>query len=277
MSGIYDLRRGGSSLILSIPHAGRALPEGFEGRLTPVARTLVDTDWWLERLYAFGAELDATILSAKLSRYVIDLNRDPSGVSLYPGQATTDLVPMTTFDGEPIYAAGAAPDQAEIAERRRLYFDPYHAALEAELDRVKARRGYALLYDCHSIRSVIPRLFDGTLPVFNLGTNSGASCDPGLQQRLTAALERGCAGKPDLSWIVNGRFKGGWITRHYGRPAEHVHAVQMELACRAYMDETLPFAYREDRAAQALPVLRAVVDEMAAWAAGDPRLVAAGS
>lgn len=258
---LYDLRRGNSALILSIPHAGRDLTPGLEARLTPQGRALVDTDWWLERLYRFAADaFDATVIRASLSRYVIDLNRDPSGSTLYPGQATTDLVPTTTFDGEPIYRAGQAPSPEEVAERKRDSFVPYHAALAAEIARVKTMHGKALLYDCHSIRSIIPRLFEGTLPVFNLGTNSGSSCDPRLERRIAAILA-----SSGRTHVVNGRFKGGWITRHYGRPVDNVHAVQMELACRAYMQEEPPFAYDEDKAASAQSVLRRIFEDMIDW------------
>jgi formiminoglutamase len=263
MTAIHDLRRGGSPLILSIPHCGRELTPGLAERLTAEGRSLIDTDWWLERLYDFGAALDVTILSARLSRYVIDLNRDPSGASLYSGQVTTELVPTTTFDGAPLYL-GEPPDAAEIAGRKTLYFEPYHAALAAEIARVKAAHGIVLLYDCHSIRSVIPRLFEGELPVLNLGTSSGTSCAPALEAELVRTL-----GESTYSHVVNGRFKGGWITRHYGRPAEHVHAVQMELACRAYMQEAPPFAYDEARASAIRPVLRALVSRMLRWASAN--------
>lgn len=262
MSEIFDLKRGGSPLILSIPHCGRALAPGLAERLTPAGQSLIDTDWWLEQLYDFGAALDATVISAKFSRYVIDLNRDPSGASLYPGQATTELIPTTTFDGEPLYRRGQELSPSEIEDRKRHYFEPYHAALAAEIARVKSSQGIVLLYDCHSIRSVIPRLFEGELPVLNLGTNSGASCDPTLQAEIVRTLEEATA----FSHIVNGRFKGGWITRHHGRPAENVHAVQMELACRAYMQEEAPFAYDEAKAPAIRMVLLAVLMRMLRFA-----------
>ncbi|MFO1170713.1 MAG: N-formylglutamate deformylase [Hyphomicrobiaceae bacterium] len=264
MSAIYDLKRGGSPLILSIPHCGRELTPGLTERLTPEGRSLIDTDWWLEKLYDFGTALDATVISAKLSRYVIDLNRDPSGASLYPGQATTDLIPTTTFDGAPLYRSGHELKPAETEERKRLYFTPYHDALAAEIARVKSAHGMVLLYDCHSIRSVIPRLFDGELPVMNLGTNSGASCAPALQTEIVRTLQE----TPAFSHVVNGRFKGGWITRHFGRPADNVHAVQMELACRAYMQETAPFAYDEAKAPAIRMALLAILMRMQRWAAG---------
>lgn len=264
MASHFTLARGTSPLILSIPHAGRELTAGLFERLTDTGRSLLDTDWWLERLYAFAGDgLGASVLSANLSRYVIDLNRDPSGAPLYPGQATTELVPTTTFDGEPIYKPGHEFQVGEIAERRKLYFDPYHVALTAEIARVKAAHGVALLYDCHSIRSVVPRLFSGTLPVFNLGTNSGRSCAPSLKAAIAEVIE--AAEANGFSHVINGRFKGGWITRAYGDPANGVHTVQMELACRAYMDETPPFAYDAGKAATAQTVLREVLDTMLAW------------
>ena len=259
---VFTLQRGGSPLILSIPHAGMALIPGLAERLTDSGRQLPDTDWWLDRLYGFAApDLDATVLSATHSRYVIDLNRDPSGASLYPGQATTGLFPATTFDGEPLYRRGRELAPEETDGRQRGYFDPYHAALAAEIARVKSLHGFALLYDCHSIRSEVPRLFAGTLPVFNLGTNSGQSCATGLEAALADVLTSAAG----FTHAVNGRFKGGWITRAYGRPGEQVHAVQMELACRAYMSERPPFGYDPALAAAVQPVLRELLKTMLAW------------
>jgi N-formylglutamate deformylase len=230
---IFSLREGGSPLILSMPHPGVEVPDDILAQLNDVGRALADTDWRMRELCRFAERFDPTVIEAGLSRYVIDLNRDPSGASLYPGQATTELVPTTDFDGRPIWRE--PPGAAEIERRKRLYFQPYHDALQAQIARVKAAHGYCALYDCHSIRSVIPRLFPGELPVLNLGTNGGASCDPAIERAAAAAL----AGGP-LSHVVNGRFKGGWITRRYGRPAERVHAVQMEIAMRAYLAEERP-------------------------------------
>ena len=195
---------------------GRTFRRDIEARLVSPWLARKDTDWWIDRLYDFAGDLGATMLRTRISRTVIDVNRDPSGASLYPGQATTGLCPTETFDGEPLYQPGSEPDEAEIARRRELYFEPYHAAL-AGRDRAAARRSHPriVLYDCHSIRSVVPRLFEGELPHMNIGTNSGASCDPALQR----AIEAICAASP-FSWVANGRFKGGWITRHYGRPGE---------------------------------------------------------
>jgi len=224
--------QGEAPLVLSMPHTGTDLGE-IEAKLVSPWLARKDADYWIDKLYAFGQGLGASIVRTSLSRVVIDVNRDPSGVSLYPGQATTEMCPTTTFEGEPLYKPGQAPTEAEIAGRRSRYFDPYHTALRAEIDRLRARHPKVVLYDCHSIRSVIPRLFDGELPNFNIGTNSGQSCDPALADSVAAA----CAATP-FSHVVNGRFKGGYITRHYGRPAEGVHAIQMELACRGYINET---------------------------------------
>lgn len=223
--------RGNAPLVLSMPHAGTELG-GIEPRLVSPWRARKDADWWIDKLYDFGRGLGASIVRTSLSRSVIDVNRDPSGVSLYPGQATTELCPTTTFDGEPLYTPGQEPDAAEIAERRVQFYDPYHAALRTEIDCLRAKFPCVVLYDCHSIRSAVPRLFQGDLPNFNIGTNSGASCDPALSDAVAAV----CA-ETDYSHVVNGRFKGGYITRHYGRPKDGVHAIQMELACRGYVRE----------------------------------------
>jgi formiminoglutamase len=222
---------GSAPLVLSMPHTGTELGE-IEPKLVSKWIGRKDADWWIEKLYDFGGTLGATIVRTSLSRTVIDVNRDPSGASLYPGQATTELCPTTTFDGEPLYKPGQAPNDAEIADRRARYYDPYHNALRDQIARLRAKHACVVLYDCHSIRSVVPRLFEGELPNFNIGTNSGKSCDPSLETAVAAA----CA-KSAYTHIVNGRFKGGYITRHYGRPAENVHAVQMELACRGYLKE----------------------------------------
>jgi N-formylglutamate deformylase len=229
----FTLTRGASPLILSMPHPGTGMPPEVAAALNKRGRLVEDTDWHMRALYAFAERFRPSVIEAHLSRYVIDLNRDPSGVSLYPGQATTELVPTTTFDGAPIWKT--PPDAAEIARRRALYFEPYHAALAAEIARVKAEYGFVLLYDCHSIKSRIPRLFDGELPLMNLGTNRGGACAPAVQ----AECERVMAAS-GLTWVSNGRFKGGWITRRYGDPAGHVHAVQMELGLRGYLTAEAP-------------------------------------
>lgn len=266
-----EIHRGDAPLVVSFPHTGTDIPAGLEERFVSTWLARKDTDWWIERLYDFARDLGATTVRTKISRSVIDVNRDPSGASLYPGQATTELCPTATFDGEPLYRAGEAPGAAEIAARRGAYFDPYHEALEGEIARLQVRHGKVVLYEAHSIRSRIPRLFEGELPNFNLGTNSGASCDPAL----TAAAEAACDAS-GFSRVTNGRFKGGWTTRHYGRPGRGVHAIQMELASRGYMDdpaeaptpETWPAPYAQAQAAPMRAVLTDVLKACIAFARG---------
>jgi N-formylglutamate deformylase len=227
-----EIRRGGAPLLVSFPHTGTDIPADIERRLISSWLARKDTDWWVHLLYGMARDLDATTVRTTVSRTVIDPNRDPSGASLYPGRPTTELCPRETFDGEPLYVPGGAPAGAEIAARRARYFEPYHAALAAEIGRLKAAHGLVVLYDAHSIRSRIPRLFEGALHHFNIGTHAGRSCDAAL----TRAVERACE-HPSLTRITDGRFKGGWTVRHHGRPDRGVHAIQMELACRTYLDE----------------------------------------
>ena len=260
------VERRDAPLIVSIPHAGTDLL-GFEPALVDSWLARKDADWRLDALYDFVTPLGVTVLRTRLSRSIIDANRDPSGASLYPGQATTELVPTTTFDGEPLYRPGRAPDAAEIAERRRLYFDPYHAALAGEIARLRQKHKRVALFDAHSIRSVIPRLFDGELPVFNLGTNSSASCDRGLREAVSEVLK--ASGQ---SMVVDGRFKGGWITRAYGKPTEGVEALQLELACRAYMNEpggpaqeNWPMPIDEKRAAPTRVTIKRALGTILDW------------
>jgi formiminoglutamase len=261
MSDWLEIMRGPAPLIVSIPHAGTEIPGMYAERFQSLWLARKDADWWLPQLYAFAEDLGATVIRTHISRSVIDVNRDPSGVSLYPGQATTELCPTTTFDGEPLYKVGFGPD--DIEERKAAYFAPYHAALASEIARLRAEHPRIALYDCHSIRSNIPRLFDGELPNFNIGTNDGKSCDGALTARVQAIC---AAAAPDYSHILNGRFKGGYITRHYGNPAQGVHAIQMELACRGYMrepatptPETWPAAYDSAYAATIAAVLQEIL------------------
>jgi N-formylglutamate deformylase len=219
-------------LILSFPHTGTEIPAPYREGLQALDLARRDADWWIDKLYAFGRDLGATFVHTAISRTVIDVNRDPSGRSLYPGQPTTELCPLLTFDGTPLYKPGQEPDSGAIAERRRAYFDPYHEALSREIARLRQLHPRVVLYDCHSIRSIIPRLFDGALPVFNIGTNRGASCDATLRTAIAKACE-----SEIFPAVLDGRFTGGWITRSFGKPDDGVHAVQMELACRGYMHE----------------------------------------
>ena len=262
---IVTVTRGSSPLILSMPHPGTSVPSEVAAQLNERGRLVEDTDWHMRQLYGCAERFQPTIVEAQLSRFVIDLNRDPAGVSLYPGQATTELVPTTTFDGAPIWQT--APGAYEIERRKAAYFQPYHAALSAEIERVKAEHGYCVLWDCHSIKSVIPRLFEGTLPTLNLGTNSGESCAGGVEAAAVTAMAR-----QPFTQIANGRFKGGWITRHYGRPSESVHALQMEIALSAYLaDEAAPWAFDETKAASLQTALSATIEAALAAAAAIER------
>jgi N-formylglutamate deformylase len=252
---VFTLHRGSAPLLVSLPHDGSTIPTDLAARLLPSARRAPDTDWHVSRLYAFARELGASLLVPSYSRYVVDLNRPRDDTSLYPGQNTTGLCPIVQFSGEAVYQAGEEPQPEEIAERVVTYWQPYHDALAGEIARLRSLHGRVVVWEGHSIRSVVPFLFEGRLPDVNLGTANGASCTPALQQRL----ERVLAAQADYTHVTNGRFKGGHITRHYGRPAEGVEAVQLELAQCNYMDEG-SFEYLPDRAGLVQPVIRQLLE-----------------
>ncbi len=266
------VRRGDAPLVLSLPHTGTDLPRQIEQRLVSPWLARKDTDWWIDRLYDFAASLDVTMVRTAMSRTVIDVNRDPSGAALYPGLPGTALCPTTTFDREPLYRTGEAPGDEEIAERRALWYDPYHAALDDEVARLRARHRIVVVYDCHSIRSRVPDLFEGTLPVFNIGTDNGRTCDPALSAAIAATC--GLSGR---SRVIDGRFRGGAIVRRLGRPASGVHAVQMELACRGYLREprdaiderSWPVSFDPSFAMPIRETLVRVLDECLAFARAD--------
>jgi N-formylglutamate deformylase len=251
VSDACTLHRGTAPLLVSMPHDGTAIPPEIASRMTPAARRTPDTDWHVSRLYAFARELGASMLQPKHSRFVVDLNRPPDGAALYPGRHETGLCPHVTFLGEPVYLEGEAPREDEVRERVERWWRPYHDALRAELDRLLATHGRVVLWEAHTIRGVVPLFFEGELPDLNLGTAGGASCRPALQDRL----ERVLASQAEYTHVVNGRFKGGYITRHYADPAHGVDAVQLELAQRTYMDED-SYAYDAERAARLEPLLR---------------------
>lgn len=255
----YSFQHGSKPVLISIPHLGTQLPAEVRARYAPVAAELADTDWHLDRLYAFAAELGASIIAARVSRYVIDLNRPPTDESLYPGQTTTGLCPGETFRGETLYLPGHAPDAAERARRIDTYWRPYHHTLEHELQRLRAEHGAVLLWEAHSIASVLPRLFEGKLPDLNFGTADGKSCDAGLAAKVVGAVQVHPAAR-ELTHVVNGRFKGGYITRRYGNPAQGVHAIQLEMCQSLYMDEAAPFGYVAEKAAAVQPVLGAALE-----------------
>jgi formiminoglutamase len=254
-----EVRRGASPVILGLPHTGTDVPPDVWERLNAEGRKLRDTDWHVDTLYD-GLLPDVTTVRATYHRYVIDANRDPSGQSLYPGQNTTGLIPLTDFDDQPLWKDGSEPDAAETERRLQLFHRPYHAALAGEVARIKALHGVVVLYDCHSIRSVCPFLFDGRLPDFNIGTFDGRSCAP----EIGNAVRDICAAASGYTHVVNGRFKGGWTTRHYGRPADGVHAIQMELAQATHLEtEALPFAYSPAKAERLRAHLGAILAALA--------------
>jgi len=260
---IYRFTPGTIPLLVSMPHVGTHIPERLAARMTDGARAVPDTDWHVDRLYDFLDALGASVIQATHSRYVVDLNRPPDSAPLYPGAANTGLCPTEQFDGAPIYRPGQSPGDAEVQERLAQFWRPYHERLAAELAALKARHGVALLYEAHTIRSRVPRLFEGRLPDINLGTADGASAADDLAAALLETAGRAAA----YTSVLNGRFKGGYITRHYGRPAEAVHAVQLELAQLTYMEEDPPFRFRDDLAAAVRPTLRAILQSMIGWAA----------
>ncbi|MGL4541665.1 MAG: N-formylglutamate deformylase, partial [Polymorphobacter sp.] len=255
--------------VIGLPHTGTAIAADLLPQFVSPWLARRDADWWIDRLYGFAAAMGATVVHTAISRSVIDANRDPSGVSLYPGQVTTGLCPTETFDGAPLYGAGFDPDAAEIERRRVRWHAPYHAALASELVRLRRIHPRIVLYDAHAIRSHVPRLFDGELPQFNIGTNSGASCAPGLTAAVAAAS--------GASQVINGRFKGGYTTRHHGNPGAGIHALQMELAMRGYLDEPAtpdadnwPPAYDTARAEPMLATLKTILTVCLHWAAKEP-------
>jgi N-formylglutamate deformylase len=260
-SKIFRFAAGTTPLLISFPHVGTVIPEALARRLTPAALALPDTDWHVDRLYDFAPALGAGTLVALQSRYVVDLNRDPAGDPLYPGAENSELVPLTTFAREPIYRAGEAPGAEEVAERVAHSFAPYHRALADELERLKQRFGFAVLWDAHSIASRVPRFFDGRLPDLNLGSARGKSAAPDLVRRVLSVLETA----PPFSAVLDGRFTGGHITRQYGHPDQNIHALQLEMAEIAYMEESPPYAYDETRAAPLKRVLEQVVRAILAW------------
>ena len=259
---MVELNRGNSPVILGLPHTGTYVPEDIRAKLNDTGRRLTDTDWHIHELYR-GLLPDATTVRATFHRYCLDANRDPSGTSLYPGQNTTGLIPLTDFDNRPLWIEGREPDATETVERVLRFHEPYHRVLQAEIERVRAKHGVAVLYDCHSIRSVCPFLFEGKLPDFNIGTDNGRTCDPLMEQEVSAI----CQAAEGYTTVTNGRFRGGWTTRYYGRPGEGVHAIQMELAQVTHLkSETLPFDQDGEKSAKLRIVLEQILQRIEALA-----------
>ncbi len=257
----YSLQRGTAPLLISFPHVGTEIPADQRDRYTERALEVEDTDWFLNRLYAFAADLGATLIVPRYSRYLIDLNRSSDNAPMYPGQNNTELCPTRHFTGDVLYRAGHAPDAMEIARRIEQYWQPYHDSLHDELATIKARHGHAVLFDAHSIKSELPWLFEGELPHMSVGTADGASCAPGLRASVAAVF----AAQSAFSHVLDGRFKGGHITRHFGAPSDGVHAIQLEMCLRAYMEETRPYQWNDARAEGVTPLLRAFVETLLKW------------
>lgn len=257
----FTLHPGHAALLVSLPHCGTEIPEPVLARMVPQARALEDTDWHLAELYAFVRDVGASLIAPRYSRYLIDLNRPPDNASMYAGVNTTGLCPERFFSGEALYRPGRQPDDAEVDHRRGAYWQPYHDALQRELARLKDTHGWALLLDGHSIKSELPWLFPGRLPDLNLGTVDGASCAPSLRAALLQQLEA----QRRFTFAADGRFKGGYIVRRYGRPPEGVHAVQLEMCWSCYMAEAPPYRSDPRRSAQLLPVLQQMVQTLLQW------------
>jgi N-formylglutamate deformylase len=258
----FHFKAGHLPLLVSMPHAGLDIPDQLARRMTPAAQHRADTDWHLVPLYGFLQQMGASTLAARWSRYVVDLNRPPEDGNLYPGQDSTGLCPLDTFDKQPLYRPGQAPDEAEVQQRLAQYWQPYHRQLQSEIDRLLQLHGVVLLWDAHSIKSVVPRFFDGKLADLNFGTADGTTCAVDLMDAVLASA----ASSPSYSCVHNGRFKGGYITRHYGEPALQVHAIQLEMAQCIYMNETAPYAYRPDLAQQVQSLLQHMLAAAVDWA-----------
>lgn len=256
----YTLYRGNTPLLVSLPHCGTEIPTDQRGRYVERAFATEDTDWYLDRLFGFVREMGASLIVPRYSRFLIDLNRPSDNQPMYPGQNNTELCPTRFFTGEALYLEGQAPDEAEIRRRVQAYWQPYHGALRDELASIRSQHGHAVLFDGHSIKSELPWLFEGTLPHLNFGTVGGTSCAPALRDAVSALF----AAQTRFSHVTDGRFKGGHITRHFGRPQDGVHAVQLEMCWRAYMDES-PRGWNDQRAAEVTPLLRALVTTMLEW------------
>lgn len=264
MTSVFHFQAGSAPLLISMPHVGTTIAPEVAAQMLPIAAEKADTDWHLPLLYNMAQELGASTIAAEYSRYVIDLNRAPDNANLYPGQDTTGLCPVDTFRKQPLYAPDRLPSEAEVQRRIATYWQPYHQQLQAELARLLSMHGHVVLWDAHSIASVVPRFFEGRLPDLNFGTADQHSCASGLQNTLAACLQHSAVAQR-YSHVFNGRFKGGYITRHYGQPARHIHAIQLEMSQYIYMNETAPYAYRPDLAAQVQPLLKELLQSCLDW------------
>ncbi len=257
---IFEFNRGTTPLLISVPHAGTQVPASLAKSFTATARGLPDTDWLVDELYQFADDSGVGMIRANYSRYLVDLNRPPDDTSLYDSK-TTGLFPRTDFFGGDIYDAEHRPDENECAERFNRYWQPYHYQLQGELNRLHQQYGHAVLLDAHSIAAEVPMLFPGTLPDFNLGSNNEESAASDLIRIATGCLDK----HPVYSAVLDGRFKGGYITRHYGSPADNVHALQLELSMATYLGRGPGKTIDVDKYRQLQPVLQQLVESLAQW------------
>lgn len=251
---VFRFTAGEGPLLVSNPHSGTFIPDNIKARMTPEGQAVPDTDWHVDQLYGFLSEQNVPTITATHSRYVVDLNRAVDDHSLYPGQFTTGLFPEVTFDGEAIYKQGNGVSDKEKHQRIEAYWRPYHDMLLEQLEKIKGEYGYALLWDAHSIKSEVPVFFAGRLPDLNFGTNGGKSCALDVEETFAPLLQT----FPAYSHVFNGRFKGGFITRHYGRPDEGIHAIQLELSQTTYLDEAAN-SYDEKKAQRLAGLLEKLV------------------
>ncbi len=257
----FSFRQGSVPLLVSFPHSNTFIPSAIADRMTRRGRAVPDTDWYLPRLYDFVDGLGASRIVAGFSRYLIDANRSPDGENLYPGQPTPELCPKSCFDGSPIYLTGEEPDEFEIGQRTTEYWRPYHDQIQEELLRIKHRHGIAILFDAHSILSRVPRLFEGQLPDINIGTAKGESCALSLENTIKSVLER----QTVCSHVINGRFIGGYITRHFGQPSKNIHAVQLELSQVRYLNESTG-EWNEELAVETRGIVHSIMESIITWA-----------
>ena len=251
MSKTFSYHKGTTPLLVSVPHDGWQLPTDIVQHMSDAGRSIPDTDWHVSQLYDFVKDCGASVITADYSRYVVDLNRPADDAQLYENQGTPGLCPEQTFAGADIYLDPIDIDQAD---RVATYWQPYHDQVTTTLAELREQHGYALLWDAHSIPSSVPSLFAGELPVLNIGTFDGRSCARDLSNAVLAAAEAGA-----YDAVLNGRFKGGYITRNYGDPESGIHALQLELAQRAYMNEK-NLEFDREKAAELRATLKVMLD-----------------
>ncbi|GAA4113631.1 N-formylglutamate deformylase [Aquimarina addita] len=240
-------------ILISIPHAGTQFPVEIKHYYKKKMRNhLDDTDWYVHKLYEFAPSLGITIIKANLSRWVIDLNRDPKSIPLYTdNRLITAITPITDFYGNNIYTSSSSePDPIEIQRRLDLYYWPYYRQIETLIADLKKKFGKVLLWDAHSIRHLVSTIQKKPFPDMILGNNDQKTAHP---QLILTALEKLRSKKFEVAH--NTPFKGGHITRYFGKPAQNVHALQLEMNKILYMDDN-EITYNTKRASEVQEVLQ---------------------